>query len=247
MAHIRLNNIYFSYPVYSITGRSLKVSLMQQVAGAQIRNSNETVTVTAIKNLSFELKDGDRLGLVGHNGAGKSSLLRVLAGLAHPQAGSMEIQGRVIPLIERALGVNQELSGYDNIELPLRLLGANDQEIKEARGYIPEFTGLGDFMSLPVRTYSEGMKARLAFALCTAIHGDIMILDEWLSAGDIDFVEKAEQRLTNMVDSVPILVLASHNLDLLRRVCTKVAWMAHGKLMMLGDPEEVLTKYAEHH
>ncbi len=241
MAHIELSNIGFNYSVYHAAGRSLKLSAMRRIQGG----ANGVVHVRAIRNLSLRLEDGDRLGLVGRNGSGKSTLLRVLGGLAHPQVGHVDIQGRVIPLIEKGLGINAELSGEANIELPLRLLGATDAEIQNARQWVPDFTGLQQFIHLPVRTYSEGMRARLAFALSTAIEGDILVLDEWLSAGDINFVDKAEAQLTSLLNKSRILVLASHSLELLRHVCTKVMWMEQGKVVMMGEPNEVIAAYIE--
>lgn len=243
MAHISLQHVEFQYPIYQAAGRSIKVSIMQQMAGGTIDSSYDSVTVRAINNLNLEIEDGARVGLIGRNGSGKSSLLRVLAGVAHPQAGVVNIEGRVIPLIERALGVNPELSGMANIELPMRFLGATTAEIREAKATIPEFTGLGDFIHMPVRTYSEGMKARLAFALCTAVHGDILVLDEWMGAGDIDFHRRAQARLTDMVNATRILVLASHSLDLIQSVCNKAIWMDRGNLIMYGDAVEVCMAY----
>src|SRR5690606_5073699 len=153
------------------------------------------VEVQALSDVSLDLKEGDRLGLVGRNGAGKSTLLKVLAGLVHPQRGGVRVEGRVAPLLTRGLGIHPELSGANNIELPMRLLGATEAEIKRAKRDVPEWSGLGEFIHLPVRTYSAGMRARLLFAICTAVRGEILIMDEWLSAGDADFVNKAQERL----------------------------------------------------
>jgi lipopolysaccharide transport system ATP-binding protein len=245
MSYVRLTNVNFSYPVYQMTGRSLKVTIMRQVAGGRIADSGGFLEVNAVSNVSFELKPGDCLGLIGHNGAGKSSLLRLIAGLAHPTQGKVETNGRIIPLIERGMGINAELSGYANIELPLRLLGASSQEIKRAKEEIPEWTGLGNFINLPLRTYSEGMKARLSFALCTVLPADILVLDEWLSAGDLRFVEQAERRLSSYLNQTQIVVLASHSNDLIRRVCNLAAWMERGQLVMLGPTNTVVDAYTE--
>jgi len=201
--------------------------------------------VRALDGVDLDVRAGEVAAVMGRNGSGKSTLLRVLGGLAHPQVGRVDIQGRVIPLIEKGLGINAELSGEANIELPLRLLGATDAEIQRARQWVPDFTGLQQFIQLPVRTYSEGMRARLAFALSTAIEGDILVLDEWLSAGDINFVDKAEAQLTSLLNKSRILVLASHSLELLRHVCTKVLWMEQGKAVMMGSPDEVIAAYVE--
>lgn len=243
MVSVVADNISFRYPIYDVTQRSLKISLMRQVAGGRVANSSKQIEVQALSQLSFELREGDRLGLIGRNGSGKSTLLRVLAGLAHPQEGKLQIQGRVVPLIEKGLGIHPELSGMENIELPLRLLGATDAEVRNALGTIPEFTGLGNFIHLPVRTYSEGMRTRLSFAICTAVAGDILILDEWLGAGDIDFYERAQQRLEQFLATTRIVVVASHSNDLLRKVCNKLAWLDRGRLVMLGEPNEILNAY----
>lgn len=245
MAHIRLRNVSFSYPIFELAGRSLKVTLMRQMAGGDVSARRGYVTVDAIQGLSLDIREGARLGLIGHNGAGKSTLLRLLGGLAAPQRGTIEVEGRIVPLIDKGVGINHDLSGLANIELPLRLLGASDREVEAAKHAIPEWAGLGPFIHMPFRTYSEGMKARLSFALCTAIDADILLLDEWLGAGDQAFQERAEARLNDYVSRSKILVVASHSIELLRRVCNCVAWMERGALVMLGDTETVLQAYLE--
>ena len=240
MALIKLDDVSFWYPVYDVTGRSLKVSLMRHFTGAQEHGS---VEVQALSDLSLELRDGDRIGLIGRNGAGKSTLLRLLAGLVFPQRGGVKIEGRVVPLITRGLGIHPELSGAANIELPMRLLGATEAELKRARREVPEWSGLGDFIHLPVRTYSDGMRARLMFAICTAVRGDILVMDEWLSAGDADFVLRAQERLAQVLDTTRIVVLASHSMDIIRRMCNIVCWMERGRVIMTGPAETVLPAY----
>ena len=241
MASVEINRVSLEYPVFEMAGRSLKVSMINRMRGGPAGEAR----VTALRDVSLSLKDGDRLGLIGTNGAGKSTLLRVIAGVASPTRGTVNVQGRVISLIEKGLGINEELSGDANIELPLRLLGASDAEVAHAKRWVPDFTGLGDFMKLPVRTYSDGMKARLSFAICTAIEGDVLILDEWLSAGDLGFVEKAERQLADVLGRTRILVLASHSLDLLRHACNKIAWIENGRLMQIGPVNTVLNAYIE--
>ncbi len=243
MARISLERVSFHYPIFDIGARSLKVSLFSQMSGGSVGSNAGVVQVQALEDISFDLEDGDRLALVGRNGAGKSTMLRLLAGLAHPQRGRIVRAGRVVPLIERGLGINQELSGLANIELPLRLLGASSKEVKRAKDEIPEFTGLGPFINLPVRTYSEGMKARLSFAICTAIEADVLILDEWLGAGDIDFQEKAQARIKDMVDRTRIVILATHSLDLAVTACNLAAWLDRGKMVMFGDSRAIVDTY----
>jgi len=240
MATVKLEDASFWYPVFDVAGRSLKASLLRQLGGDR---ESGVVEVRALSDVSLELKDGDRIGLIGRNGAGKSTLLKVLAGLLHPQQGGVRISGRVVPLITRGLGIHPELSGFKNIELPMRLLGATEAEIKIAKREVPEWSGLGDFIHLPVRTYSDGMRARLMFAICTAVRGEILVMDEWLSAGDADFVEKAQQRLAQVLEQTRIVVLSSHSLDIIRRMCNVVCWMEQGRVVMIGDVEEVIPAY----
>ncbi|MBY0565491.1 MAG: ABC transporter ATP-binding protein [Hyphomonadaceae bacterium] len=242
-AKIKLDNASFKYPIYALASRSLKVSMFRQATGGSIGDKGGVVYVQALSNISFELSPGDRLGIIGRNGSGKSTMLRVLAGLAHPQSGTVTVEGRVVPLIEKALGINPELSGYANIELPLRLLGATRAEVKKAQQEIPEFCGLGRFIHLPFRTYSDGMKTRLAFAISTALQADILVLDEWLAAGDLEFQERAEVRLTKLLDDTEIVVLASHAPQLIEYVCNKTLWMHGGEMVMLGPTREVLEAY----
>lgn len=240
MVHIKLEDISFWYPVFDVTGKSLKVSLMRQFGGER---GNSFVEVQALSQVSLDLKEGDRIGLVGRNGAGKSTLLKVLARLIHPQEGGVKIEGRVVPLLARGLGMHPELSGFKNIDLPMRLLGATEAEIRRAKEEVPEWSGLGDFIHLPVRTYSDGMRARLLFAICTAVRGEILLMDEWLSAGDADFVARAQLRLQSMLDSTPIVVLSSHSLEIIRKICNVVCWMEAGQVVMTGPPDVVLPAY----
>ncbi|MDP3675566.1 MAG: ABC transporter ATP-binding protein [Novosphingobium sp.] len=245
MAHIRIQGISLEYPIYDVTSRSLKISLLQQAVGSRLAKDRRNVRVQAIQNLTMNLSDGDRVGLVGHNGSGKSTLLRVIAGVTFPQLGKMDIKGRVVPLIERGLGVNSELTGRQNISLPLMLLGATGAEIRAAHQEIPEWTGLGEFIDLPVRTYSDGMRARLMFAISTAIHGDILLLDEWLGAGDAQFVQAASERMERMLASAGIMVVASHSAEIIQKFCTKAVWMERGEIIAIGSPDMVMQRYLE--
>ncbi len=240
MASIKLKDVSFSYPVFGATDRSLKVSLMRQLRDD---GKGGPVKVQALSDISLDLQDGARIGLIGRNGAGKSTLLKVLARLVHPQIGGVKIEGRVVPLLSRGLGIQQELSGFRNIDLPMRLLGATEAEIRVAREEVPELSGIGDFIHMPVRTYSDGMRARLLFAICTAVRGDILIMDEWLSAGDAEFVQRAQARIHGLVRETPIVVLSSHSLEIIRSICNVVCWMEAGQIVMTGAPELVLPAY----
>lgn len=243
MASIDTEHLDFDYPVYDLRSRSIKLAISRQMVGGALSDLGSHITVNALRNINLSINEGDRLGLVGHNGAGKSTLLRVVAGLYRPQRGRIRILGRVVPLVEKGVGISWDDTGYDNIELPLRLLGATNEEVKRAKKDIPEFTGLGAYMHLPLRTYSDGMKARFAFALCTAIDADILVLDEWLSAGDLDFQERANQRLNELVRSASILVLASHSLPLIESVCNRAILLEKGRIVLQGGASEVCAAY----
>jgi len=240
MASVEVDQVTFSYPVYDIGGRSLKVSMMHQFGG---RSESGVVKVRALSDISLSLKTGDRLGLIGRNGAGKSTLLRVLAGVMHPQQGSVKIDGRVVPLIGRAIGMQPDLTGMQNIELPMRLLGDKEAEIKRGKREIPDWTGIGDFIHLPLRTYSDGMRARLMFAICTAVRGDVLIMDEWLSAGDMEFATAATIRLQEMLSETGIVVISTHSVEMLRTLCNIICWMERGQVVMIGEPEVVIPAY----
>jgi lipopolysaccharide transport system ATP-binding protein len=201
------------------------------------------VLVRALRNVSFTLNDGDRVGLVGSNGAGKSTLLRALGGVYSPTKGTIEIEGEIGSLIDVNLGINPEATGKENAYIRGQLLGLTKQEVAEKYEEIVEFAELGDFMNMPVRTYSSGMQLRLAFAVSTTVRPEILLMDEWLSVGDESFKAKAEARLSELVSGTKILVIATHARALLESVCNRVIWLEHGSLKMDGTVEEVLPAY----
>lgn len=245
MPSIHLDGASLRYPIYNVAARSLKVSMFRQLAGADILKADGSVWVQALDGVSLSMAAGDRIGLIGRNGSGKSTLLRLLAGIAHPQTGTCAVDGRVIPLLAQGLGVNPELSGYQNIALPMRLLGATSAEIEAAREEIAEWTELGSFMDLPVRTYSDGMRTRLMFAICTACHGDILLMDEWIGAGDQAFAEKANLRIARLLERSAIVVLATHSLPLVEMFCNRVIWMESGRVIADGPVDVVLQRYRD--
>lgn len=240
---IELRDVDVEYPIYQGGRRSLKMDLAEGMVGGLLKRTRGGMRVRALNALSLTIHEGERVGLVGHNGSGKTTLLRLLAGVASPTRGDIAISGRVVPLIDKGLGLNDQFSAEENIELPLRLLGATDAEIREARSSVLEFADLGVFAKLPMRTYSAGMRTRLMFALCTALKADVLLLDEWIGAGDTAFVEKASRRVDELVGSCKALVLASHSLDLIVKVCNRVLWFDHGNIVADGEPEEVSRAY----
>ena len=248
MASIELDNVCVSFPVYSTSGRSLKTQLLAATTGGRISSDAEGSGVTvveALQDVSLSLRDGDRVGLVGHNGAGKTTLLRVLAGIYEPNSGRVSIDGHAVPLLSISLGMDPESTGYENILLRGLYLGLSKEQIRANTAEIAEFTELGDFLHLPIRTYSDGMRMRLAFAVSTAVAPDILLLDEGIGAGDAAFLRKASLRLKAFTEKVSIIVLSSHSEDLIARMCSKVILMQQGRVIDSGDTDTVLARYRE--
>lgn len=232
------------FPIFNATGRSLTSKLLQVATGGKLdSDANGHVLVKALSNLSFTLDERDRVGLVGHNGAGKSTLLRALSGVYSPTSGTSTIEGQVGSLIDIGLGINPEATGRENVLIRGQLLGLTKAEISSRYDEIVEFAELGDFMEVPVRTYSSGMHLRLAFAVSTVVRPEILLMDEWLSVGDEGFKAKAEHRLTDMVSETKILAIATHSRALVEKVCNRVIWLEHGQIKMDGPVGEVAPAY----
>jgi ABC-type polysaccharide/polyol phosphate transport system ATPase subunit len=247
MPSIELDNVSVVFPVYSTGSRSLKKALMAATTGGRIGSDANHVVIQALDQVSLKFSDGDRVALIGHNGAGKTTLLRVLAGIYEPRIGSVRIEGRVTPMFDINLGIDPESTGYENIVLRGLYLGLTRKEILARRDSVAEFTELGAFLDIPVRTYSAGMQARLAFAMATCIEPEILLLDEGIGAGDASFLEKANDRLDHFIKKAGILVLASHSVDLVRRLCNLAILMEHGRMVWSGSIEEGLSVYHERH
>jgi lipopolysaccharide transport system ATP-binding protein len=244
MAYIEFTNVCVDFPIYNANGRSLKKRLIQVATGGQLGADQQgRVVVRALEGLSFTLRDGDRVGLLGHNGAGKSTLLRLLSGVYEPSSGSARIEGEIGSLIDISLGIDPEATGRENIYLRGGLLGMTRSEIAAQIDDIIEFSELGDFVDMPLRTYSTGMHLRLAFAVSTVVRPEILLMDEWLSVGDEGFKHKAEARVTELVQSTNILVIASHSRELVLHICNRVIWLEHGKIRMDSDPGTVCQAY----
>lgn len=244
MAIIEFENATVDFAIYNATGRSLKKNLLRVATGGQIgADERGRVVVRALENLTFTLRKGDRVGLLGHNGAGKSTLLRVLSGVYEPSAGRARIEGNVGSLIDISLGIDHEATGRENIYTRGALLGMTRAKMKGHVDEIIEFSELGDFVDMPVRTYSTGMHMRLVFAVSTILRPEILLMDEWLSVGDEGFKHRAEARLSSMVEATQILVLASHSRELILNTCNRVIWLEHGKIRMMGDVRTVTDAY----
>jgi ABC-type polysaccharide/polyol phosphate transport system ATPase subunit len=243
MASIQLRDMRVEIPIYDTSARSLKKRILSASTGGRIVRDHGVTVARVINGISFELKDGDRLGLVGPNGAGKTSLLRVLSGVYEPTGGWISVEGSVIPLLDINLGIDYESTGYENILLRGAVLGLKRHDIRTLTDEVSEFTGLGNYLAVPVRTYSSGMVLRLSFSISTSVTPEILLLDEFFSVGDAAFLEKAERRLDRLISKAGILVFASHSQDLIRRLCNKVLWLDKGEIRALGEVEPVLREY----
>ena len=244
MALIDFQSVCVDFPIFNSSGRSLKKRLMRVATGGQLtEDAVGVVVIRALDNLTFKIHDGERVALLGHNGAGKTTLLRVLSSVYAPTSGSAVIQGKLGSLIDISLGIDPEASGVENIYIRGRLLGMSAAEIKEKTPEIVEFSELGDFIEMPVRTYSTGMHMRLAFTISTTLRPEILLMDEWLSVGDEGFKHKAEARMKEVVQSTSILVVATHSRELAMHTCTRALWLEHGKIKMDGAPQEVCDAY----
>jgi lipopolysaccharide transport system ATP-binding protein len=244
MTSISFDNVSVEFPVFNATGRSITSSILSVATGGRLDSDPlGRVMVRALSGLNFEIQEGERVGLVGHNGAGKSTLLRVLSQSYVPTQGRAEIAGIVGSLIDISLGINPEATGRENIFIRGALLGKNKSEIQEQFDEIVQFSELGNFIEMPVRTYSSGMHLRLAFAVSTIVRPEILLMDEWLSVGDESFKLKAEVRLSEMVSSTKILVVASHSRELLEATCTRIIWLEHGQIIMDGPASAVAPMY----
>lgn len=196
------------------------------------------LTVRALEDISFRLEPGDRLGLLGRNGAGKTTLLKTIAGILPPVAGTICVKGRISPLTSILLGLDGESTGYENIRIRGQLMGMAEADIREITPEIAEFTELGDFLHLPIKTYSSGMRMRLSFATSTAFQPDVLLLDEWLGTGDIVFRDKAAKRLRKLIFDSGIFVFASHSRDMHQRLSNKGAVIHKGKMVFFGGIDD---------
>jgi ABC-2 type transport system ATP-binding protein len=240
-AHIALRNVSVRFPVLSFRDRSLRSRFVNAMT---LRRTTATPhIVSALNDVSLDIRAGDRVAIIGANGAGKTTLLRVLAGIYHPTFGSVDVLGRCQPLFDLSAGFDEEATGYENIMRRGLVIGARRSEIDAKRAEIAAFTELGDRLDLPLRTYSSGMMLRLIFAVATAVEGEIVLLDEWIGVGDQQFRKKARQRLDEIVVRAGILVLASHDVALIKSTCNRAILLEEGRIVAAGATDEILGQY----
>ncbi len=243
MVAIRTHQASVDFPIFDAKTRSLKKAVLGMVGGNISSDERKVPVIQALHDISVTIAEGDRVALVGHNGAGKSTLLRLFSGIYEPTRGTATIEGRVAPVFDLGVGMDPEISGYENIIIRGLFLGMNRRQMEARIDEIAEFTELGNFLSMPLRTYSTGMRVRLALGVVTSIDPEILLFDEGIGAVDAAFLEKAKSRLEELVSRAGLLVFASHSDEFLRRLCTSAIWMEHGRVKQQGDLREVLTAY----
>jgi ABC-type polysaccharide/polyol phosphate transport system ATPase subunit len=246
MAKIDLRNVSVEFPIYNVHARSFKKKFLRVATGGNIsKDSSQHVVVRSLDNISISIQHGDRVGLIGHNGSGKSTFLKLVARIYEPTAGNIKIDGNVSPMLDLMSGIEAEFTGYENIIIRGTILGLSRRQIKEQMVEIAEFTGLGDYLAMPVRTYSSGMMVRLAFAISTCIKPDIMLIDEVFGAGDASFMQKARGKLISMLNQSSIVIIASHATELIHEFCNKALLLDSGQIKFFGGIKEAMDIYSQ--
>lgn len=243
--HIELRGLSVRYPFRDVARESLRGRLASLLPGRGGRAQSREA-VDALSDLTISIREGERVGLVGTNGSGKTTLLKVLASVLPPTSGTIDVAGRVNAIFDPSLGMDPEASGYENILIRCMLLGVPSVLIDDKTAQIAEFSELGDALRRPIKTYSAGMAMRLAFSIATSIEPEILVMDEWLSAGDARFVSKALHKMESLIVASRILVIASHSEHVLTEWCNRLLWMKDGRLIEDGPPASVLQSYSRH-
>lgn len=244
MARIDLKNVYVNFPVYNVNARSLKKRFLRAATGGAVsEDANQHVVINALHDITLSLRDGDRVGLIGHNGSGKSTLLRLLSQIYEPSDGDFHIEGRISSMLDIMKGIEAESTGYENIFTRGAILGLSKKQIREKTQEIVEFSGLGDYLAMPIRTYSSGMMVRLAFSISTCVKPDILLIDEVFGAGDSDFMERARNKMISLLEQSSIVVLATHSDELIQEFCNKALLLEGGRIKYFGDVTEALLAY----
>ena len=244
-ASIVLNDLSVTFDIHNASSRSIRNVILNKPLGGLIKNNTSTLKVKALSNLSLSINSGDRVGLVGHNGSGKSTFLRVLSGIHSPTSGTIKIKGRVSPLIDLNLGIDPECTGLENIRIRSAILGIKKNQVESYCADVINFSGLDDFINLPVRTYSAGMRLRLAFATSAMFNPEILIMDEWISVGDDQFRKKITAHLNSLIGKSEIFIIASHSIKILEDSCNRIMWFKKGEIYRDGQTQNVLREFID--
>lgn len=237
---IHAENLSMRYLMTYDRVKSLKEYLVQKVQGKL-----KYEEFWALKNVSFDVQKGEVLGIIGHNGAGKSTLLKVISGILKPTEGTLEVRGNIVPMLELGSGFDTDLTGRENIFLNGSILGYSEQYLKDKYDEIVAFSELGKFIDIPIRNYSSGMLMRLAFSIATVVQPEILIVDEILAVGDADFQAKSKKRMMELMSGGATVLFVSHNIEQIREMCSRVLWLEHGEMKMIGETNTVCDKYVE--
>lgn len=239
--HIHMRNVNMFYPSGIYNARSIKQEIFSRL---KLEKKKPLIRdVHALVDFAMDAEEGDRIGVIGRNGSGKSTLLKTIAGIYPIESGDMEVVGKIRAVFDIGLGFDLESTGRENIMYRGLLLGASPSEMQEKMEDIIAFTDIGKFIDYPIKTYSTGMLVRLAFSVTTSVEGEILLMDEVISAGDAGFIAKAQQRVQEMMSNAKLMVLVSHDMKTVKRVCNRVIWLDQGRIKFVGEPEEAITRY----
>lgn len=242
MSEIKVANLSVAFTQYHDGGPSLKEWFASVATWKKPARRSQFL---ALNDISLTINDGERVGIVGHNGAGKSTFLKTLCRIYEPSGGDLHVKGDIAPLLEIGAGFNPEFTGRENIYLNGTILGFSKKQLKAVEKEVIDFADIEEFIDTPVKYYSTGMYMRLAFSVATTIHPDILILDEIFAGGDATFVQKAKKRLHEVIDKANIMILVSHDPSIIRSLCNRVIWLDHGRLKLDGGTEDVLSQYLD--
>jgi len=244
MINVKITDLCIDFPIFSSQNLSLRNAIVDKFVGGKFANNKSSVEVVrALDNINLEVKSGDRVGLIGHNGSGKSTLLRVIAGIYPPISGKVEVKGSISSLFGTVATMNDEMTGYENLFLNSLIFSSDYQKTKKDLDVMAEFTELGNYLKLPMRTYSDGMKVRIGFTSATNIIPDILLIDEVFGAGDKNFTEKSNLRISKLIDNSNTLFLASHSDELIHQFCNKALYLSKGQIVDFGTVDNVLNTY----
>jgi lipopolysaccharide transport system ATP-binding protein len=244
VACVKLDRVTVDFPLYDVSARSLRNLMFRRSSSSRLATDGTgAVRVMALRDICLELVDGDRVGLIGPNGGGKSTLLRTIAGIYEPPEGTVSVAGKLATLLDLGMGIDPEMTGRENVFMRGITLGMSRSDIRLKMDDIEHFAELGDSFDLPVRTYSSGMTVRLAFAISTSIDPEILLIDEAIGAGDHFFMKKAQERIKKIVSSTKILILASHSMEVVRNFCNKGILLRDGRVERIGPIDAVVDQY----